>query len=442
MLHRYLIVGTGVAALAAAESICSHDPSGEIMVVGDDPHGYYSRPGLAYYLNQSVPQHLLFPRRVEELHKLFPKRIHARVTELLPDQHEVVLHDGRHLRYDRLLLATGSVATPGDFPGNDLRGVVKLDTLGDVHDILRLARHARTAVVVGGGIIAIELAEGLAAQGLQVHYFLRGDRFWASVLDETESRIVERGLEAEGIRLHYRTLVAQAQSRHGRLIGVVTKAGGEYSCQMLGVAIGLRARMELAQRAGLATNRGILVDEYLETSTPDVYAAGDVAEMRSTDDTDTWYETLWPKARNQGEVAGANMAGARSPCAHKLLYNAVRIGGIITTTIGTMETSRNTDPALITVTGHPPDAWYGIPAASDMGRGKGGRVRIVVGERRIVGALVMGDQSPARPLKQMIETQVDIAPIRPFLQDEPTRGVTLIADWYSRQEGAVVKTQP
>jgi NAD(P)H-nitrite reductase large subunit len=433
MGRRYLIIGSGVAALAAAESIRRCDSVGEITAVGDDPHGYYSRPGLAYTLNKSLPEQQIFPRSKDHLRELFPHRIHARVTNLLPDRHEVVLQNGRHLSYDRLLLATGSVAVRGDFPGNDLAGVVKLDTLEDVRGILNLARRARSAVVVGGGIIAIELAEGLAAHDLSVHYFLRTDRFWSSVLDEHESRLIEQGLAAGGIQLHYRTLVEQALGRNGQLAAVLTKAGATLSCQMLGVAIGLRARMELAQQAGLATGKGVLVNEYLETSAPDVFAAGDVAEMRNSGDGEGWFDTLWPKARLQGEVAGKNMAGQRSVCTPNVLYNPVRIGGIVTTTIGSVGRNQRSD--VLTLVGN--------SRSDEQERHQGvNRVRVLVAPEKLVGAVVMGDQSAARPLLHMIEQRVDITPIRPVLEQNPESAIKVLAQFYREWETTGVTTQP
>jgi NAD(P)H-nitrite reductase large subunit len=431
MARRYLIIGSGVAALAAAEAIRRQDSIGEITVVGDDPHGYYSRPGLAYALNQALPEQQIFPRSTNHLRKLFTKSIHARVSGLLPANHEIVLEDGQRLSYDRLLLATGSVAAPGDFPGYDLAGVVKLDTLEDVRGIIKLAQRARSAVVVGGGIIAIELVEGLAAHDLTVHYFLRTDRFWSSVLDETESRMVERGLQSEGIRLHYRAQVEQALGKEGQLAAVLTKAGSTLPCQVLGVAIGLRARMELAQQAGLATGKGVLVNEYLETNAADVYAAGDVAEMRVPGITDGWFETLWPKARLQGEIAGKNMAGGHAVCAPNTMYNPVRIGGIITTTIGSI--GRNGGLDVLTVVGNSLDRQAAHRDAS--------RVRVLVGQQTIVGALVMGDQSASRPLLEMIERKADISPIRCDLEQNPQRGIELIAQFYREWEASGVKAR-
>lgn len=433
MARRYLIIGSGVASLAAAEAIRQHDSAGEVVVIGDDPDGYYSRPGLAYTLNQSLPEQQVFPRPLKDLRELYTTRIHAHATELVPDNHEVVLQNGRRVRYDRLLLATGSVAVPADFVGGSRNGVVKLDTLEDVRGILDLTRTARSAVVVGGGIIAIELAEGLAARELTVNYFLRTDRFWSSVLDENESRMVERGLAAGGIQLHYRTMIEEALGPDDRVAAVRTKAGATLACQIIGVAIGLRARMELAQAAGLATAKGIVVNEYMETSAGDVYAAGDAAEMRIGGEEQGWFETLWPKARLQGSVAGRNMAGERVPCKRNVLYNAVRIGGIVTTTIGAIAGKHG--PDALTVNGR-------------SGEGKQERhggvnhVRVLVGQRKIVGAIVMGDQSAARPLRQMIECELDISLIRPRLEQNPRRGVEILAQFYREWERTGVKAQP
>jgi NAD(P)H-nitrite reductase large subunit len=294
---------------------------------------------------------------------------------------------------------------------------------------LRLAGRGRPAVVVGGGIIAVELAEGLAARGMRVHYFLRGDCFWSSVLDETESRLVERGLAQERIQIHYQTQVARAVGERGSVLAVETKAGEILPCQVLGSAIGVQPQMQLAQRAGLATDRGVLVNEYLETSSADVYAAGDVAQVRDPRTGGTWLETLWPTARAQGQVAGANMAGSRMVCTRGVPFNAVRIGGIVTATIGSVE--RGPDQDLVTVTANDVERWRQEPAAWVAEYGDDvSRVRILVGERTIVGAVVMGDQDLAGPLLEMIKDEADVTPIRSALQADPARGVELLAAFY------------
>ncbi|MEJ5225641.1 MAG: FAD/NAD(P)-binding oxidoreductase, partial [Anaerolineales bacterium] len=142
-MTRYIIIGTGVAGIAAAEAIRSTDPAGDIMLIGNDPHGFYSRPGLAYYLTGELPEAQLFPYPPQQFRKL---RLHVRrgrVTRLLADTQEVELDDRTRLPYDRLLLATGARAVPPSVPGADLTGVVKLDHLDDARRIIGLARRAK-----------------------------------------------------------------------------------------------------------------------------------------------------------------------------------------------------------------------------------------------------------------------------------------------------------
>ena len=200
---KYVIIGTGVAGIAAVEAIRSVDAAGTITLIGDDPHGYYSRPGLAYYLSGEVNEKQLFPPIADEFRKFQVRSIKGLVTRIAPASHQIDLKNGSSLEYDRLLLATGAHAIPLPIPGAQLPGVVKLDHLEDARHILKLARRGKTAVVVGGGITALEIAEGLIARGAKVHYLLRADRYWSSILDEGESGLIEKRLSAEGVQVHH-----------------------------------------------------------------------------------------------------------------------------------------------------------------------------------------------------------------------------------------------
>src|SRR5262249_23570439 len=140
-------------------------------------------------------------------------------------------------------------------------GVVKLDSLDDARHILKLARRRKSAVVVGGGITALELVEGLRARGMEVHYFLRGARYWSDVLDEAESNLVLDRLRHEGVVVHLQPQVKQARGAHGKLTAVETQAGETIPCHVLAVAIGVRPRSELARQAGLQVEKGVVVNE-------------------------------------------------------------------------------------------------------------------------------------------------------------------------------------
>lgn len=430
MAHRYLIVGTGAAAIAAAEAIRSQDAGGEIMLVGEESQGYYSRPGLAYYLTGEVPERMLFPFTERDFERLRLRRLHARVVALQPQVHEVALDNGHHLPYDRLLLATGSLAVRPPLPGVDLEGVVKLDDLSDAHRILKRCRRGGTAVVVGGGITALEITEGLRAHQMRTHYFLRGERYWSNVLDETESRIVEHRLWEEGVQIHYHTELAEVLVKRGRVIGVLTNDGRRMDCGLVAIAIGVRPRTELAEAAGLTTERGILVDEYLRTSAPDLFAAGDVAQVFDPFSGKAVLDTLWGVAVAQGRVAGQNMAGQATPYRKSVPFNVTRLAGLTTTLIGTVGRGRDED--LLGIARGDSETWRQLPdALVAQDTFDVNRLRVVVGEHSLLGAVVMGDQTLSLPLYQLVAHQVEITPIRDRLLEPEVRLGDLIASFWS-----------
>jgi NAD(P)H-nitrite reductase large subunit len=435
MAQRYLIVGSGAAAIAAAEAIRGQDPEGEIRLVGEEAHGYYSRPGLAYYLTGEIPEQQLFPFTGEDFDRLRLRRLQARVATLQPQMHQVTLEDGQHLAYDRLLLATGSLAAKLPLPGSDLEGVVKLDDMDDAREILKRSRRRRTAVVVGGGITALEIVEGFRAQHVRTHYFLRGDRYWSNVLDEAESRIVEERLQEEGTEIHYHTEMAEIAGKRGRVAGVVTREGQQMDCDLVAIAIGVRPRTELAEEAGLATERGIMVDEYLQTSAADVFAAGDVAQVFDPFSGKTVLDTLWGVAVAQGRIAGGNMAGQATPYHKSVPFNVTRLAGLTTTLIGTVGSGRDKD--VRGIARGDSETWRQLPEAVAAQDASGSnRLRVVVGERRLLGAVVMGDQALSLPLYQLIAQQAEITPIRDALLRQPAHLGALLADfWATWREG-------
>jgi len=430
MAQRYVIVGTGAAGIAAAETIRSRDPGGDILLIGAEPHGYYSRPGLAYLLTGEVPERLLFPFTERDFDRLRLRRLHARVAAIQPHVHEVMLDGGRRLPYDCLLLATGSLAVRPPLPGVDLDGVVKLDDLDDARRILKRCRRGRTAVVVGGGITALEIVEGLRARRVRTHYFLRGERYWSNVLDETESRIVEHRLQEEGVQIHYHTELAEILGKRGRVAGVLTQDGRHIDCELVAIAIGVRPRKDLAEVAGLAIERGILVDQYLQTSVPDVFAAGDVAQVFDPFSGQAVLDTLWGAAVAQGRSAGRNMAGQVTPYRKSVPFNVTRLAGLTTTIIGAVGRGRDED--LLGIARGDSETWRQLPdALVAQNAFDVNRLRLLVGERSLLGAIVMGDQTLSQLLYHLVARQADITPIRGHLLRPEGHLGDLIANFWT-----------
>ena len=430
MTH-HVLVGSGIAALSAAEAIRGVDAAARITLVSDETGPFYSRPGLAYLLTGALPERQLFIRSKAEVSALNIKRISARVEQVSPNRHELRLSDGAILGYDRLLIATGAASIPPAFPGADLDGVVLLDGVDHARDFVDRAKKAQAAVVIGGGSTAVELAEGLQARGVQAHYFLRGDRYWARVLDADESALVEAGLTRTGVAVHRRTEVVRALGRNGRVVAVETSHGDTLKCQLVAVAIGVLPRVTLAREAGLEVDRGIVVSERMESSAADVFAAGDVAQAFDPALGRAVLDTLWSAAAEQGRVAGLNMAGSPTVFHRHVALNVTQLGDLVATVIG--EVGGSEDPDLVTITRGQSEAWSGATKGTNLVRHDAtDRIRIHVNDRTILGAVIMGDQALSLPLTRLIANRVDITPIRDTLIERPELlASTLLDFWHS-----------
>ena len=419
MPRKYVIVGNGPAGLTAAESIRRDDTTADIRIVGGENHPFYSRPGLAYLLTGSIPESSLFSRPDADYRRLGVTRTVGVAHRIERDAHRLVLTDGQVLPYDRLLLAVGARAVRPPTPGMELEGVTTFDSLDDTRAIIRMTRSAKRACVVGGGITALELAEGLAARGVETHYLMRGDRYWGSVLDAHESAVVEERLVEDGIRLHREVEVGRVIGHRGKVIAVEMNTAEQVPCDILAVAIGTQPRIELAQAAGMDTGKGIWTDTAFNTSDPDIFAAGDVAEMLDPKTGKRGLEALWSVAMEHGRIAGANMAGAQEHYRRPAPFNVTKIGGVTTTLIGAVGTGRS-EADLLTLSRGDSQAWReqldAFAVVADRGAD---HLRLVVGEDRIVGAVVMGDQAFSRPLQHIIRERVDIGWVRDRLVAGP-----------------------
>lgn len=430
MARRHVLIGSGPAAVSAAEAIRSEDLAAEITMVTADPHGYYSRPGLAYYLAKEVPKDGLSPFTSHDFARLGVRFVSQRVAKISPAAHLVTLANGDDLPYDRLLIATGSQAIPLGVRGVELDGVVKLDDMQDARNLIDRSRHAKEAVVVGGGITALEIAEGLRARGVHVHYLMRKERYWGSVLSEAESRVVEDGLRSGGVQIHYFTEVAQILGKDGKVTAVETEGAEAIPADLVAVAIGVLPKRQLGESAGLECGRGILVDEFLRASEPDVYAAGDVAEVRARQGGKSPLEVLWNTAVAKGRIAGLNMAAEPAhPYIQSVPLNVTRLAGHKIAIMGTVGNGKDED--LRGIARGDSETWRQLgDAAIVEHEGKDARVRLALAERTIAGAIVMGDQTLSFPLQEIIASRVDVGALAERLRQDKAPVAELIESFW------------
>ncbi|MBK8988120.1 MAG: NAD(P)/FAD-dependent oxidoreductase [Chloroflexi bacterium] len=413
-ITQYLIIGNGAAGATAAETIRRHDPAGAITILTAEPYPMYSRPGLAYALLNEIPIKQVFCRTLAWYEQLNLNLVLGKASRLDVMNRLVWLEDGRSLPYDRLLIATGARATPPPYPGHDLQGVVYLDTYDGTNDLIARSKRAKRAVVVGGGITALELSEGLAHRGVETHYFLRRDRLWSQVFNDDESRLLEKTMRAHHVHIHYNTEVAEILGdRRGRVRGVRLNDGPSFQCDLVGVAIGVKPLLDVVQNTPIQTDRAILVNEFLESSVPGVYAAGDCAQVYDRWTQRHMVDVLWPSAVAEGQAAGLNMVGQRQAYVKGAPFNACLLFGLHITSMGQISPGRAADEAVETVqhiSRGSSEVWYTQPRAYRSAWAANGdnTVRLALSGDFLVGAIVIGDQHLADPLRYLIEQQVNI----------------------------------
>ncbi|KAA9339602.1 NAD(P)/FAD-dependent oxidoreductase [Hymenobacter busanensis] len=320
-----VIIGNGITGLTCAQTVRHLRPEARITLVSDESAHHYARTALMYvYMGHLRLQDIkpyedwYWPENCLEL-------VQATASSLDTARREVHLGTGAVLTYDKLLLATGSVGRVVDWPGQELRGVQGLYGLPDLASMERDTRHIRQAVVVGGGLIGIELAEMLRSRGIAVTLLVRDAHYWGSVLPPEEARLVNRQLELHQVDVRYATELREILGdAEGRVRGVVTGTGEEIACEWVGLATGVRPNATLAAAAGIETDRGILVDELLQTSAPEVYAAGDCAQHRQPGVGEVPIEQLWYTGRMQGETVAHTLSGQPTAYRRGVWFNSAK----------------------------------------------------------------------------------------------------------------------
>lgn len=333
---KYLIIGASAAGLAAAESIRKYDSEGSVTILTEEDYLPYSRPSISYYLKGKVKESNMALRK-----PAFYKQNNiavvtgAKVTSV--DRQSQTVKAGRKTySYDRLCLATGSVpfVPPMENVSGKANALTFLD-LSAVKEIKKIANEKTRAVVIGAGLIGMKAAEGLVKICKSVDVVELAPRVLPSILDEKSSKQVKKHLEDNGIKFHLENTVVKAVSKGKQITAVTLKDGKKLACDLLILAVGVRPCTELAEKAELEVNRGIITDtQTMQTSDRDIYAAGDCCVSTDMLDGSKKIIALWPNAVQQGTVAGAQMAGADLTVGGTYSVNAIDFFGLRICTCG------------------------------------------------------------------------------------------------------------
>jgi NADPH-dependent 2,4-dienoyl-CoA reductase/sulfur reductase-like enzyme/nitrite reductase/ring-hydroxylating ferredoxin subunit len=303
-----VIIGGGAAGFAAAEMLRRRNYTGSLTVLSADADAPYDRPNLSKdYLAGSAPDEWI-PLRSPKFYERKQITLYLETTadRVDPRAGVVVTSDGRSFRFDRLLLATGAEPVKLAVAGADQPNVFTLRSLADSRAIIESARTARSAVVIGAGFIGLETAASLRAREIDVHVVAPDRQPLEKVLGLELGAHVRSLHEEHGVTFHLENTVASIEGRQ-----VTLGSGAALSADLVIVGIGVKPRKNLAEAAGIATGDGILVNEYLETDAPGMFAAGDAAEWPDRITGTRTRVEHWVVAERQGQVAACNMLGER-----------------------------------------------------------------------------------------------------------------------------------
>jgi len=401
---KVVIVGAGIAGVSAAESLRASSPSAEITLVSKESHLPYYRLNLTRFVAGEIGQEQL-PIHPENWYAENGIRLMLgrEATSLDLQGRTVACSGGESLRYDKLLLAAGAHPFVPPIPGAYRDGVVRLRTIEDARLLLDQISPGKVCLAIGGGVLGLETAAGLARRGADVTLLEGYGWLMPRQLNEPAGDLLAEFVAGQGVALRTNAQVEEILGDE-RVRAVRLKDGGVYSADLVVITTGIRPNSYLARMAGLEVAQGVVVDDSLATSDPDVFAAGDVAEHRGV------VYGLWGPAQSQGSIAGKSIAGIRAEFAGMPQATTLKVIGMDVFSVGQFTAQ---------------DASY---AAIEQ-RGDGRYALLVFRDGRMVGAILAGDTGASTLVQKAVEERLDLSEllaghptpddVTEFLRDRP-----------------------
>jgi len=395
-MTRYVIIGGSAGAVGAVEAIREVDPTGDIIVINEEPNPIYSRPMIAHYLSgEAKPEKMLFPTKDFWERNKAQLYLGKRAVKLDFLQRTVELEGSERINFDKLLIATGGKPFIPKMEGTTRKGVYNFTTIFDAQRIEEAIGNAHKAVVIGGGLIGVSATEALAKRGLKVTIIELKDWILNLILDQEAAKIVETAMQKHGISIITGRTVQRIFGRkeNDDAVGaVILDNGTTIECDVVIVAVGVVPRTELATQTDLKVNRGILVDRFMQTNVPNVYACGDVAEAYDFIHKTNRVLALWPVARIGGRVAGYNMAGQKCEYLGGTAMSALNYFGvpIISAGLTTLDKAEGYETLIL----HDQEA--------------GVYRKIVLKDGKIVGVTLVGDVENAGIIFNLMKSQARV----------------------------------
>ena len=368
------IIGNGITGVSAALRLREKRPDWRISLISGESRYHYSRPALMYVFMGHMRYEDTKPYEDGFWAEKRLELVRGWVREVDVEGKQLHLHGGGSIAWDKLLIATGSKSNKFGWPGQDLEGVQGLWGLQDLKQLYESAKTTRHAVIVGGGLIGIELGEMLHSRGIGVTFLVRESSYWNNILPDEESGMINEHIRDHGLGLKLSTELKEiVADGNGRCAAVVTDGGERIDCQLVGLTAGVSPNIDLVRDSAIPTGRGVLVDWSLRTEVPDVYAAGDCAELVNPDGGRNTIQQVWYTGKKQGEVVGDVMAGEERTYDPGIWFNSAKFLDLEYQTYGRVNMDVPGEASLVWK--HPTDDHL---------------VRIVHVDGKVIGFNVMG----------------------------------------------------
>ena len=390
---KYVIIGNSIAATAAIEGIRSLDKTNSITVISAEKDHVYGRPLISYWLEEKVRHEQMFYRGVDfYTTNQVEVLLDTKALKINPKSKKVSLSTGKELDYDRLLISSGGKPIVPPIPGVTEQDYSCFFNYQDVRNIKERVKPGDRVVILGGGLTGLKAAESLHRLGAKVSLVELMDRLLGTIMNPTGSELIADYLREKGVNLYLGNTITQLEPAANGLSSLQLKDGTVLEANLLVMAIGVSPRTDFLRDAGLQMNRGVLTDDCQRTNFPEIYAAGDVAEVPDFLTGKSVVAPILPNAFTQGKIAGINMAGGAEKFEGSLAFNAIGFLGLHTVSIGQSTLEASSEVEIMEFK----DAQRHIYR------------RLIIKDNRLVGVIFIHDIGRAGLYHNLIRSQTNI----------------------------------
>lgn len=379
---KIIIIGNGVAGISAAETIREKDKDIQIVMYSDEKYHHYSRPRVIEYLAGKTDVNRIIIKK-EDFYKQNNIKINlnSKVISIDTQNKKINLSNGEQDNFDRLIIAAGAYSFLPPVVGADTEGVFTLRTIDDADKIILYSKNKKAAIVIGGGLLGIEAAMSLKTLGLDATVIEVFDRLLPRQLDKDGSDLLQVMLEEKGLKF---LLPKQTSAivNNNKVLKTNFKDNTSVESDIVLFSAGIRCNLKIIENSGIETDKGIKINDYMQTNIPEIFAAGDIAEYKGN------IYGIWPAAKEQGTAAGLNAIGEKTEYKGSIISTKLKVAGIELASIGSIEHKEGIE----------------IKTKHEKGIFK----RIFIKDRKLVGAILLGDTSQYQKLQDVMKKQKEL----------------------------------